>query len=306
MGPSRLSTPTIRNPIGIWYITVPSGEDRAEYIKNCYNTSTVSIINMGNELLHKVPIGKSAIGYIEFPEDGDSVGSPVLCVVEPYHKQPLVVEVFNSGSDYNAGVEYEKKITRSDGASIAEVSVQGEKGVINFSVDSEESDGGIVNINVTNAEEQGKLNVNVNGNIAIVQTNGSTIMESSDSISFIVRDKDVKNIISYQKGIGFSYKDEFDNEVIINKENIQMLSQLINLGDGSEKAALGETLQSKLEQIIDQISAIANACATIIVPTGVGPSGVPTNAALFTSASTELDTIKAALPEILSGLVNLD
>jgi hypothetical protein len=56
-----------------------------------------------------------------------------------------------------------------------------------------------------------------------------------------------------------------------------------------EKTVLGETLKAKLEALIDAINAIT-------VPTGVGPSGTPINAASFT-------TIKGQLSQILSAKV---
>ena len=58
-------------------------------------------------------------------------------------------------------------------------------------------------------------------------------------------------------------------------------------GDTSiESSILGETLQGKLEELIDAITAIT-------VGTGVGPSSTPINSATFTS-------IKSSLSEILS------
>lgn len=69
----------------------------------------------------------------------------------------------------------------------------------------------------------------------------------------------------------------------------------INLGTAggsSEKAALGETLVSKLEECIDNIN-------TLTVPTAFGPSGTPINAPAFTA-------LKASLNAILSEVVKLD
>ena len=50
-----------------------------------------------------------------------------------------------------------------------------------------------------------------------------------------------------------------------------------------EKTLLGETLKGLLESVLDGINAIT-------VPTGVGPSGTPINAATFTSIKNQLST----------------
>jgi hypothetical protein len=71
--------------------------------------------------------------------------------------------------------------------------------------------------------------------------------------------------------------------------------QKVNVGDGAdtanEPAVLGTTLKGFLEQILDAIVALT-------VPTGVGPSGTPINAAQFVS-------IKAQLQRALSTTINL-
>jgi len=78
---------------------------------------------------------------------------------------------------------------------------------------------------------------------------------------------------------------ELDSEgsiFIVNKSG-----QKVNIGDGAdtanEPAILGETLKGLLEQLIDAITALT-------VPTGVGPSGTPINAAQFAAVKSQLQT----------------
>jgi len=69
----------------------------------------------------------------------------------------------------------------------------------------------------------------------------------------------------------------------------------VNVGNGAdtanEPALLGTTLKGLLEQLIDALTALT-------VPTGVGPSGTPINAAQF-------QAVKAQLQRALSQTVNL-
>lgn len=75
-----------------------------------------------------------------------------------------------------------------------------------------------------------------------------------------------------------------DGKIVIEADGLITFESA--LAGSSEKTVLGETLKTKLDAILDGIVAIT-------VPTGVGPSGTPVNAATFT-------TIKAGLPAILS------
>lgn len=76
-------------------------------------------------------------------------------------------------------------------------------------------------------------------------------------------------------------------------DKVQVQAPAIELGkDTLEKAVLGETLKTKLEELIDAILAIT-------VPTALGPSGTPINAAQFS-------TIKSQLDQILSNVNTLD
>jgi hypothetical protein len=104
---------------------------------------------------------------------------------------------------------------------------------------------------------------------------------------------DVKNF-HLKNGVNIAVSSSDDNPeiaiyhpqgsyIFINKDGeIQIKAGTVAI----EKTVLGETLKAKLEALIDAINAIT-------VPTGVGPSGTPINAATFT-------TLKSQLTQILS------
>jgi len=72
-----------------------------------------------------------------------------------------------------------------------------------------------------------------------------------------------------------------------------------------EKAVQGETLKTQLEQLIDTIKAMNDAIKLITVTCSApgNPSGVPNNAATFTSLNSDLTTSKNNLSKILSEMV---
>lgn len=77
---------------------------------------------------------------------------------------------------------------------------------------------------------------------------------------------------------------DFDGNIFITNKS----GKKVNIGDGAETAnepaALGNTLKGLIEELIDAINALT-------VPTPVGPSGTPTNAAVFSSIKSRLQTI---------------
>lgn len=87
-------------------------------------------------------------------------------------------------------------------------------------------------------------------------------------------------------------------------DKIYLLSQLGSTK--KEKAAKGETLKAKLDELADQIKALADATALLTVATAVGPSSIPLNVVSFTGISTQITTIKAQFKEIYSDNVELD
>lgn len=105
------------------------------------------------------------------------------------------------------------------------------------------------------------------------------------------------------------FYDREENQVLLNNKGTSLISDKIFLGSkdtADEKAALGDTLKAKLESLIDKIVSICDANVLLTVPTPVGISGTPINAAAFTAAKTALNGLKGELGEILSNKVKLD
>ena len=74
----------------------------------------------------------------------------------------------------------------------------------------------------------------------------------------------------------------------------------------AQKAVLGDTLKSSHDSTIDQVISINDAIAVLTVPTALGPSGIPINAAAFIAINVQLNLIKAATGDYLSKKVTLD
>ena len=77
-------------------------------------------------------------------------------------------------------------------------------------------------------------------------------------------------------------------------------------GEAAEPAVLGDTAKEKLDRLCDLVEEIATLASRIVVPTPVGPSGVPNNTADFARAASEVSRLRSELPEILSPNLDID
>lgn len=96
------------------------------------------------------------------------------------------------------------------------------------------------------------------------------------------------------------------NGVSIIPNNSKKKISLGSLDGSKEPVLLGNTTKTKLESVIDFLSDTCQNITSITVPTALGPSGVPINAASFIAIKTQLATLKQSLNEILSEVSSTD
>ena len=109
-------------------------------------------------------------------------------------------------------------------------------------------------------------NEGINGSIKIVKEG-----EEGEDKAVIVIQPDGSILISGPR-VSIGTGDTDDNQVLIGNDS------------SADHLVMGETLQGLLEETLDAITQIT-------VPTGVGPSGPPVNAAAFTSIRSKLSTM---------------
>ena len=81
-------------PIGVGYVIIPYGVERADFIKTCYQTETICIRTEGGDFFKNVPVSVDQMESIVFPaEVGTALGSVVIFAVVPKHNAPVVVAV---------------------------------------------------------------------------------------------------------------------------------------------------------------------------------------------------------------------
>lgn len=297
-----------RHTSGIAWITVPSDKDTSKFIERCYRNGTVSIILENGGVVESVLISKQTIKEIEFPKSSSELGSLVCWINKPENNQPIIVGSFPKDNELNGLTDGRANLLKRTGTGFAEVIVDGVTGSVTIIASGLLEKGGDINIISNNKSRSSKLKVNVSGNVIINSDNFQ--LTNSKKLQFIIKDKSVNKFttsISYEKGVGFDYIDEFGNQISANKDNIKLTpAKILNISEGSEPIAKADSLSLILEKLVDLCSNIADEISLITVPTAMGISGVPTNANKLSIISTSLSDLKNQFDDFKSKISNTD
>lgn len=275
-----------RRSSGKGYIVVPQDEDRDKYVRVCLSRGELSIMLEDGGVVENVPTSKELFNHVEFPNSFEEIGSEVQWVSEKPSNQIRVIGIFTRDDEYNNSKEGVSNIYRINGDNYVEVSVNGNDTMVNIISVSNDSKPSKVNIIANSNTEDSEINLKTTGKVNIESVSDVNVITQS-LFKVLIEDKEEENrtSIEYEKGVGLKYLDEFENEIIANEDHVKVkASKAVVLGEGKEPLVLGDTLKSTLEDIVRAINKIT-------VPTGLGPSGTPINAAEFTSIQSSLESI---------------
>lgn len=273
-----------REPVSLWQVVIPADVEREVFVEQCINTNTISISNQVGEVRSWVICGDLALQQLEFPPDGRLGSTVIVGNVQTDGGEKLVVlDIVRTRDKLFNNQENAYRFQKVTETGEAEITIRGKRGDIYMSVNSSEEDGGNVVLDITNAEGAGRLEVNVNGNATIVAKNivqvaseaiveEVTIPSDDDNaegykttftktltgfqVDMIKEEDELVTTLKYEMGVGFSYLDEFENNIEINEEVISIISasKVVNLGDGAEQMVLGNVLATLLTDLITEIS----------------------------------------------------
>lgn len=279
-------------PAGFAYVYMPADVDREAYIRNCFNTNTVSITNENGQYLHRVPVDKVSMQFVEFPESTEELGSPVLVQNIKPNNTVVITSVFSASGDVEFSEEHQYKFRKQQDDRYGEVLINGKRGQVQVNCEGD-SEGGEYYESVTNDNKTAKKYVKVDGDYT-VENDGKIQFNSTKTIKFRIFDPEVnekETIFEYNKSEGFRYKDEFENEIIIEQGQITINSQTINHNKGSEAMVLGNTLKSIIDEILSTLTSTQ-------VITSIG------NQPLLTAA--QFNSIQSKTQQFLSQLSKLE
>lgn len=279
---------------GIGYIAVPPDVDRDEYVNDCLRTCTVSIYGgIHYSYFHNVSVDTEVIQRVKFPLNDVTYGSPVVWVKIDGFNKPVIVGILRYENDFYEVDEYSRNETIEVDGKRIDISKRAQDAIVDVVIKGNTDNPGELNINVQDNEDKGTINTYVQGTINFHATKEINLV-SDEVLNFVVLDDEKRERVKINYSIyeGFSYKDEFDNEITCKDGVVKIVSKKIDHNYGKEPMVLGDTLQQKLGQLIDEIMKIQ-------VFTALGPSSVPINNPQFVA-------IKATLEQIKSKISNLD
>lgn len=290
-----IEIPSGNQPAGIGYITIPDVDevDREQFVEDCYRSHTVCIhggVHYG--IFYNVSIDKEVLKTIIFPKEKGGMGSPIVWVnIKPWNK-PVIVAVLKYENDYYLNKEGELNNSRELDGNHIDMSAKAAKGSVDLTITTQAGINPKLRVKLISPDKNGEIDVYVKGKAKIHSTEETTIVSDKKILLHVVDEK-TKNraIIQYERDQGFTYLDEFENEINANSDMIEIKSKKINHSEGSEPMVLGNKLESLLEKLDDAIMKIT-------VPTPLGPSGTPINTPEFQAIKQEIKTIKSQISNL--------
>ncbi len=235
------------------YVTVPKRVDRDKFVQTCMNKESVHILGEdGLGVFKNCKVSKSILPYIEFPADDKSLGSLVVMVNDRFKNNPVVIGVLSKSSDTALLTEYVFELKKKYGNNSVSISGDAKEGVLN--------------LNVTDLENEAVLNINVvgkTGSKVNITSQTETSVYSDEKVS-IRSGKEVVLTVTDPETKEESFISMKDGEIILSPNS------KTKVGGGAEPIPLGETLKNQLDLMNQNLELIYTAIQNGVTVNGDG------------------------------------
>jgi hypothetical protein len=234
--------------MGAAYIALPSDIPREKFIADCYKNCWVTIQTEDGGFHNRVPIAPEVLGFIEFPEKPNELGTPVVYGVDEKYSYLYVISRYMKRDELGDMREGMFKFKRRLDDGFVEVSGSVNDRSVNILVNGGDKPGKIFIRAISNNQDC-ELDVDVAGNIA-VNASGEVKATSHKGITIETIDPDGDDSASIKQ----------------TSTEHNVYSKKLVMNDGSEPMVLGKKWKSFMESFIDQVAAI-----TITTMLGIQP-----------------------------------
>ena len=226
---NKIGIPNKRYHIGICYVILPGNVEREVYIQGCFRRGMVTVQFESGSYMDNVPVELSVLQNIDFPLETEMLGSALVYNNEYVHNKPIIVGRLLKGDETTSLMENEFKFEKHTSDGSVSISGKGDKGNIFVRVSGKTVTGGNIFVNVVNSDNEGSININVQGNINIELQdfnvnilNSSTVKAKSD----INIDTDSEMNIGSTDNVQATLR---GNDTVAElKKEVQALTDLIN------------------------------------------------------------------------------
>jgi len=294
-GITTIGTGFERYTVGIGWVAIPSNIKREDYIMTCMRAGKIGMFLESGDFLWDIPIDLWRLQQIEFPLKYGEFGSCVVFVNMPKHNTPIVIGILSKDDEAQDFRDELLKLRKSTNSAHAEIMIDGRDGSITTLIQNTSGEKPPrINSLIGDRDFPAEILHTIFGTV-LNYINGSQTTRVSEYIEWLIDDPRIDDKItriSYTKGVGYDYLDEFENKIKIEDQKMMIDSPEILHGENAtEPAVLGDTLEDILGDLIDALNALT-------VPTGVGPSGVPINTAQFEAVRARLIEFKSTKNKI--------
>lgn len=155
--------------IGLGFVIVPTDVDRDSYIVNCFLKETVSFTpEDGGLAFHNAKLVNGLIQDIVFPTEENIFGSTILYLVHPVYRYPIVFGLLDRKEETKLLEWGQFKFSKSYKGAECTILGNGSRGSLLVKVKGNSKYNGRLNVQVIDSENQGKLDLEVQGNLSIV------------------------------------------------------------------------------------------------------------------------------------------
>lgn len=275
---------------GTAYVFVPNDiTNREKFISDCYNTSTISILNGEGQRFDNVPVDRNIFQNLDFPETVNDLGSLVFYVKVQRQNLPIVISVLNKKGEVLGYQKGQISLSKSSKTGIVSILGDSKKGDLLINVSSDE--GGNIVVNAKNKNKTNKVKLNIDGDFELNSKNGK--LQFLEQFQIIIKnaleDDKTETLISYKRNTGFNYSDQYGNIISLNENGLKYTNKKGNFEiDKEGKFSFSNSDYSIKDLLIDlfkEIEAIKTSTSIGLQP--------PINVANFANLRTK------SLPKIL-------
>jgi hypothetical protein len=209
---------------GVGFVIIPPGIDKTEFIKDCFVSNTISIAGADFSQIHNVPVDKTVMQQIKFPDRVGEMGTAVVFLNLPKHNLPIVVACLKNQKDIFTTHENKIRHSKSSDSKIVDMDMDADDAKISLSVSGDELIPAIIELIIKGNNINNHFKLEVDG-ITFIKNKGKILVLSDTSQEYFVTDK--KGIVvskikisSLSNDDRFIYEDEFDNIFSMGKNGI--------------------------------------------------------------------------------------
>lgn len=274
---------------GIGYVVVPKDSSVAEYVQRCYRNHSISISGgYDSTYMHNVKVAEGVLNNIKFPDTYDTLGSPVVWIRDSFTNRAVVIGVLRAAGNSDNTQTGQQRLFQETANQIVEIFLDALNCRVNISAVGDENVPGEVVIKAASNTESGDI-VKLISRDKITGECKTFEIEMSKNFEITLNNGDDIDLIKISGDENeFTVADHWNNKAIFNEQNVQILTNKFNVGEGNEQMVLGNTLVKLLGELIDAI-------LNMTVLTHVGASGTPINAATFSDIKSKLETVLSKL-----------